>query len=110
MGKIKLNKGHITTLVIYITSFALSIILLALSCTVLKSEYKKEIFKFDTNKWILFSLYLVIVIGNSYEIFFAAFKSLFKLKINEKTLIVIAVTAAFVIGEYFICSNGSYFV
>ena len=101
MGKIKLNKEHITKLVIYITSFVLSIILFALSYTVLKSEYKEEIFKFDTNKWILFSLYLVIVIGNSYKIFFDAFKGLFKLKINEKTLIVIAVTAAFVIGEYF---------
>ena len=101
MGKIKLNKEHIVKLVIYITSAVLSIILLALSYTVLKTQYKEEIFKFDTNKWILFALYLVIVLGNSYQIFFDAFKNLFKLKINEKTLIVIAITAAFIIGEYF---------
>lgn len=101
MVKIKLNKEHIVKLVIYITSAVLSIILLALSYTVLKTQYKEKIFKFDTNKWILFALYLVIVLGNSYQIFFDAFKNLFKLKINEKTLIVIAITAAFIIGEYF---------
>ena len=46
-------------------------------------------------------MHLVIVLGNSYQIFFDAFKNLFKFKINEKTLIVIAITAAFIIGEYF---------
>ena len=101
MGKIRLNKEHITKLVIYFTSTILSIVLLILSYTVLKTQYKEGIFKFDTNKWILFSLYLAIVLGNSYQIFFDASKNLFKLKINEKTLIVIAITAAFIIGEYF---------
>ena len=101
MGKIRLNKEYITKLVIYFTSAILSIVLLILSYTVLKTQYKEDIFKFDTNKWILFSLYLAIVLGNSYQIFFDASKNLFKLKINEKTLIVIAITAAFIIGEYF---------
>jgi hypothetical protein len=52
MRKIKLNKEHIVKLVIYITSAVLSIILLALSYTVLETQYKdkEEIFKFDTNK------------------------------------------------------------
>ena len=101
MGKVKLNKELISRLVFYTISAVLSIVFLILSYTVIKTQYRHEMFQFDNNKWILFSFYLFLGIINAYKIYSEAFSSLFKGKINEKTLIVIATIAAFIIGEYF---------
>lgn len=101
MGKVKLNKELISRLVFYTISAVLSIVFLILSYTVIKTQYRHEMFQFDNNKWILFSFYLFLGIINAYKIYSEAFSSLFKGKINEKTLIVIAAIAAFIIGEYF---------
>lgn len=101
MGKIRLNKDLVSRLVFYTISVVLAIVFLILSYTVFKSQYKQEMFIFDNNKWILFSVYLFLGIINAYKIYFEAFQSLFKGKITEKTLIVIATISAFIIGEYF---------
>ena len=58
-------------------------------------------FEFDRNKWILFSLFLVIIILNADELFIDTFKSLIHFKFDEKVLMTIASIAAYILGEYF---------
>lgn len=85
MGKVKLDKELISRLVFYTISEVLAIVFLILSYTVIKTQYRHEMFQFDNNKWILFSFYLFLGIINAYKIYSEAFSSLFKDKINEKT-------------------------
>lgn len=85
-------------------SLNLNIIGLIISAVFGISSFVLELVGFEnlfSNAWIImFLLSSTAAVLSGYKTFIKGFKSLFKLNINETTLMTIAVIAAFVIGEY----------
>ena len=88
MGKVKLNKELISRPVFYTISEVLAIVFLILSYTVIKTQYRHEMFQFDNNKWILFSFYLFLGIINAYKIYSEASHHYLKVKLMKKLQVV----------------------
>ena len=95
------TKKHIFKIVRLVSFLIISIILFIFSFNILHSDVSEKMFEFDRNKWILFSLFLVIIILNADELFIDTFKSLIHFKFDEKVLMTIASIAAYILGEYF---------
>ena len=95
------TKKHIFKIVRLVSFLIISIILFIFSFNILHSDVSEKMFEFDRNKWILFSLFLVIIILNADELFIDTFKSLIHFKFDEKVLMTIAAIAAYILGEYF---------
>ena len=76
--------------VLLAVSVALGIAALALHLTV----------KTESTHWIVFGLAAAAALLSGYETFYHGFKNLIKLRIDESTLMTIAVIAAFCLGEF----------